>query len=41
MAKYADALIAFHDGTSKGTANMIAEIKKLKKPFKVIKYGSI
>ena len=41
MAKYADALIAFHDGTSKGTANMIDEIKKLKKPFKVIKYGSI
>jgi hypothetical protein len=28
MAQYADALIAFWDGKSKGTANMINEAKK-------------
>ena len=28
MAEYADALIAVHDGTSRGTANMIHEAKK-------------
>jgi len=32
MAKYADALIAFWDGKSKGTANMINEMKRLGKP---------
>lgn len=32
MAAYADRLIAVHDGVSKGTANMIAEMRKQGKP---------
>ncbi len=32
MAKYADALIAVWDGKSRGTKNMIEEMKKLNKP---------
>lgn len=38
MAKYADALIAFHDGESKGTANMIEEAKKNKLRIRVKEY---
>lgn len=41
MAEYADAAIIFHDGKSRGTSNMITQMEKLKKPFKVIKYGRI
>jgi hypothetical protein len=41
MAEYADAAIIFHDGKSRGTANMITQMEKLKKPFKVIKYGKV
>ena len=39
MAAYADAAIIFHDGKSRGTANMITQMEALKKPFKVIKYA--
>lgn len=35
MAEYADVLIAIWDGKSKGTANMIEEMKKLDKPVYV------
>ena len=35
MAEYADALVAIWDGKSKGTANMISEMKKLGKPISV------
>jgi hypothetical protein len=38
MARYGEALIAFWDGESKGTKNMIAEAKKLELPVRVIKY---
>jgi len=37
MAKYADALIAIHDGVSRGTKNMIEEMQKLNKKVVVIK----
>lgn len=33
MAEYADALIAVWDGESKGTANMIKQMKTRNKPF--------
>lgn len=35
MANYADALIAVWDGVSKGTKNMIDEMKKLGKPVHI------
>lgn len=35
MAKYADALVAVWDGKSKGTAHMIATMKKYNKPVYV------
>lgn len=35
MAKYSDALLALHDGTSRGTANMIEIMDKMGKPFYV------
>lgn len=35
MAKYADALVAVWDGDSKGTANMIQEMRVLGKPIHV------
>lgn len=35
MAAYADALVAIWDGKSRGTANMIEEMRKLKKPVLV------
>lgn len=35
MAEYADALIAFWDGNSPGTKNMIETMKKMGKPFTV------
>lgn len=38
MAEYADALIAFWDGKSKGTKNMIEEAKKRGLKVRVIKY---
>ena len=38
MADYADALIAFWDGKSRGTKNMIEVAKKNKLEVRVIKY---
>lgn len=38
MAKAADALVAFWDGTSKGTANMIEVAKKRKLQVRVVTY---
>ncbi|TSE11313.1 DUF2493 domain-containing protein [Aquimarina algiphila] len=38
MAQYADALIAFWDGQSKGTKNMIDQAKKLNLKTRVITY---
>lgn len=38
MGDYADALIAFWDGESKGTKGMIDYMKKLGKPVKVVYY---
>lgn len=35
MAQYADALIAVWDGFSRGTGNMIAEMRKLGKPVHI------
>lgn len=40
MAEYADALIAFWDGKSKGTKNMIDEAKSKGLKIKVIEYES-
>lgn len=39
MAKNADALIAFWNGTSKGTEHMIKTMKALKKPVRVVRYA--
>lgn len=38
MAKFADGLLAFWDGQSRGTANMIATMEKLGKDVRVIRY---
>jgi hypothetical protein len=38
MAKVADALVAFWNGVSKGTANMIEIMNKSGKPVRVIRY---
>lgn len=38
MADYADCLIAFWDGLSKGTMNMIEEMKKRNKPTRIVYY---
>jgi hypothetical protein len=38
MANYADYLIAFWNGNSKGTKHMIDTMKKLKKPVYVVYY---
>ena len=35
MAEYADQLIAFWDGKSRGTKNMIETMQKMNKPFTV------
>ncbi len=35
MAKYCDMAIIFHDGVSKGSKNMIEQMKKLNKPYVV------
>lgn len=39
MAENADALVAFHDGSSPGTADMIERARKHKLRTKVIRYG--
>lgn len=38
MARYADGLIAFWDGTSRGTANMIDIAKRYALEIKIIRY---
>lgn len=38
MAHRADAIIAFWDGMSKGTRNMIQTCQRLGKPIQVYKY---
>ena len=37
MAEYADFLLAFWDGRSRGTKSMINEMYKLAKPVKIVK----
>lgn len=39
MADMADALVAFWDGTSRGTAHMIREMKERSKPVRVVQYS--
>ena len=39
MAEYADALIAFWDGKSKGTRHMIKTMQMKKKPYRVFNYN--
>lgn len=39
MGEYADGLIAFWDGKSKGTKHMIQTMKFQKKPYKVYNYN--
>ena len=41
MAEYADQLIVFWDGSSKGTNNMIDSMDKQKKPMYMVLYGLI
>lgn len=36
MAQYADEAVVFWDGSSKGTAHMIQQMKKLKKPVEIV-----
>ena len=38
MALFSDALIAFWDGKSTGTKNMIEEAKKLDLQVRIVKY---
>lgn len=38
MAQFADGLVAFWDGKSRGTKHMIETMIKLKKPYWVIRY---
>lgn len=38
MAKYADALIAFHDGSSRGTQHMINLAKSYGLKIRIVKY---
>ena len=38
MAKYADALIAFWDGESRGTQHMILTMQQLNKPVAIVEY---
>jgi hypothetical protein len=37
MSVYGDALLAFHDGKSRGTADMIQQMRDRKKPVRVVK----
>ena len=41
MAKYADALIAFWDGKSRGTGSMIREMRSRGKPYHVVAVGNV
>jgi len=41
MAEYADQLIVFWDGSSKGTENMIDSMDKQKKPMYMVLYNMV
>ena len=38
MAEFSDALLAFHDGQSRGTAHMIRTMQDLRKPVWIVRY---
>lgn len=40
MAEVADALVAFWDGKSRGTANMIRTMRAMDKPVRVVRYDT-
>jgi hypothetical protein len=39
MARYAEALLAFHDGVSRGTLDMIDRMHARRKPVRVVRVG--
>ena len=39
MAEYADALVAYWDGASRGTLHMIETMRKMGKPVRVARYS--
>ena len=39
MADFADGLLAFWDGESRGTKHMIETMQNLRKPVRIIRYG--
>lgn len=39
MAEIADVLVAFWDGKSRGTKNMIEQMRRLRKPVKIVYYN--
>jgi predicted Rossmann fold nucleotide-binding protein DprA/Smf involved in DNA uptake len=41
IVEYSDVVIAFYDGSSKGTANSIEIAKQLNKPLKIILFESV
>ena len=41
MADAADALVAFWDGKSRGTANMISIMRTMKKPIRIVRYDKL
>lgn len=41
MAETADALVAFWDGKSRGTANMISIMRTMKKPVRIVRYDKL
>lgn len=41
MAEYSDYLVAFWDGKSRGTSNMIKTAEELGLKIKVVKYGTL
>ena len=41
MGMFADALLAFHDGISKGTLNMIQYMGTLNKPVHIVRYKPV
>lgn len=40
MAEFADGLLAFWDGQSRGTADMIGRMRRLGKPVKIVMYSA-
>lgn len=40
MAEFADGLLAFWDGQSRGTADMIGRMRRLAKPVKIVRYDA-